>query len=335
MALVESWLLIRYGFVDQSADMGGAVDDALTALVDGLGDRWSYYLDAEWNEYVAESRANNYVGIGVSVSYEREEGLLILSVSPDGPAEKAGLRPEDIITAVDGTSIAGEMRSQATDLIKGEAGTWVTLTILHPDGVTDQVTCKRGRVKNSSARSTMLQDNVGYVLLENFYSNSSASFRTEVNSLLDQGAESLIIDLRDNPGGYLAELKKILNFLLPEGPVLTQDSRWWFKTTYQSDAECVDLPMVVLVNTETYSAAELLAAQLRESAGVPIVGEHTSGKGYSQIIFPLPNGGGLGLSTATYSTGSDHSLIGEGIIPDVETSDRNEQLQTAIDLLIE
>ena len=148
--------------------------------------------------------------------------------------------------------------------------------------------------------------------------------------------------MRSDPGGYVAELEKILDYLLPEGPVFTQKPRWWFQSVYQSDADCVDLPMAVLVNGGTYSAAELLAAQLRESAGAPIVGELTSGKGYSQVTFPLVNGGGVGLSTATYCTGSGHSLIGEGITPDVELAldgevplggEGDNQLQAALELL--
>ena len=159
---------------------------------------------------------------------------------------------------------------------------------------------------------------------------------------MEQGAESLIVDVRSDPGGYVAELEKILDYLLPEGPVFTQKARWWVESVYQSDADCVDLPMAAIVNADTYSAAELLAAQLRESVGAPIVGELTSGKGYSQVTFPLMNGGGVGLSTATYCTGSGHSLIGEGIVPDVELSlnegavmggEDDNQLQAAIELL--
>ena len=170
----------------------------------------------------------------------------------------------------------------------------------------------------------------------------SSSFQKEVDALVEQGAQALIVDVRSDPGGYVAELEKILDYLLPEGPVFAQKARWWFPSVTQSDADCIDLPMVAMVNKDSYSAAELLAAQLRESVGAPIVGEPTSGKGYSQITFPLLNGGGVGLSTATYCTGSGCSLIGEGIVPDVELSlsegavmgeKSDDQLQAAIDLL--
>ena len=126
------------------------------------------------------------------------------------------------------------------------------------------------------------------------------------------------------------------HYLLPEGPVFRQNPRWWFETVYESDADCVDLPMVTLVNADSYSAAELLSAELREFSGTPVVGERTSGKGYSQITFPLSNGGAIGLSTATYCTGEGNSLIGVGIVPDVEverSGTEDSQLQAAIQLL--
>ena len=344
MAMVQTYLLARFAFVEADADLDGAADKALSAFVDALGDRWSYYLSAEDYRATSERRANNYVGVGVTVDgASREEGLLVQSVTGGGPADKAGVLAGDVITAVDGTSIAGDARQEGSELIRGEAGTQVTLTLLGEDGSTRDVTCTRATLNNPSARGKLLEGKVGYVRLENFYSGAADSFQAEVDALLGQGAERLVVDVRGDPGGYVAELEKILDYLLPEGPVFTQKPRWWFKSVYQSDADCVDLPMAVLVDRHSYSAAELLAAQLRESAGAPIVGEVTSGKGYSQITFPLANGGGVGLSTAAYCTGSGHSLIGEGLTPDVELSlaegaamggPEDNQLQAAIELLM-
>lgn len=336
MSLVEGWILARHAFVDRTVDFDAAADRALSALVEGLGDRWSCYLDPEWNRYAAESRTNSYVGVGVTVSYEREEGLLVRSVTPGGPAEQAGITTGDLIVAVDGVSVAGEMRDSAAGLIRGEEGSQVVLTLMRAGDVTEDVTCTRARFTTPPATGEMLEGQIGYVRLNNFYLGSAHSFRVAVEELLEQGAQGLVIDLRDNPGGYVDELKLILDFLLPEGPVFTQDSRWWFPSVYKSDADCVEVPMVAIVNGETYSAAELLAAQLRESVNAPIVGEPTCGKGYSQITFPMPNGGGFNLSTATYATGSGHSLIGGGLTPDVElslTPGGDDQLEAAVALL--
>ena len=342
IAMVQTYLLARFAFVDPEADLDKAADQALGAFVNGLGDRWSYYLDREGYKATTERRANSYVGIGVTVDVTREEGLLVLSVTEGGPADKAGVAAGDMIIAVDGESVAGDAKEGATDRIVGEPGTKVTLTLLGEDGSTRDVICTRATLHNPSASGKMLEGNLGYVRLSNFYSGSADSFRREVDALAAQGARGLIVDVRSDPGGYIAELQKVLDYLLPEGPVFTQKPRWWFRSVYQSDADCVDLPMAVLVDRNSYSAAELLAAQIRESTGAPIIGEVTSGKGYSQVTFPLVNGGGAGLSTATYCTGSGHSLIGEGIIPDVELSlpegaafggEDDIQLQAAIELL--
>lgn len=342
VAMVETYLLARFAFVETDADLDSATDEGLKAFVKGLGDRWSYYLSAKDYEDTAQRRANNYVGVGVTVSFQREEGLLVQSVSENGPADKAGVQVGDIITAVDGESVAGDARRDGADRISGKSGTEVVLTLLGEDGSVRDVTCTRATLHTPSASGKMLDGAVGYVHLNNFYSGSAKSFINQVDALMDQGAESLIVDLRSDPGGYITELKDILDYLLPEGPVFTMKPRWGFSSVTKSDADCIDLPMAVLVNSRSYSAAELLAAQLRESVGAPIVGEVTTGKGYSQVTFPLPNGGGVGLSTAAYCTGSGHSLIGEGIIPDVELSlpegasiggEDDVQLQAALELL--
>lgn len=337
LALMEGWLLARFAFVDTQVDLSQAADSALSGLVSGLGDRWSYYLDGESYQQTLERRANRYVGVGITVNaVEREEGLLILSVIPDGPADQAGLAAGEIITAVDGVSVAGDNRETGTELVIGEAGTQVELTILSEDGDTRTVICTRATLSNPSAVGTMLEGKLGYAQLANFYSGAADSFQAVVEDLLEQGAQGLILDLRDNPGGYISELEQILDYLLPEGVVFQQQPRWGRGSAYQSDAACVDLPVVTLVNGDTYSAAELLAAELKEFQGSPVVGTPTSGKGYSQITFPLLNGGGLGLSVATYCTGQGNSLIGVGIVPDVEverSDGEDNQLQAAVELL--
>lgn len=338
LALMQGYFLAKFAFVETDADLKGATDQALDALVSGLGDRWSYYRDEEGYKAIQERRANNYVGVGVTVTYDREEGLYVQDVTAGGPAEAAGVVAGDIIIAADGQSIAGDARYDGSDLIRGEEGTQVKLTLLGADGITRTVTCTRATLRNPSAAGRMLENQIGYVQLSNFYSGAADSFREEVDRLVEQGAVGLVIDLRNDPGGYINELTKILDYLLPEGDVFRQHPRWWRETVYESDADCVELPFVTIVNGDTYSAAELLAAELREFSGSPVVGTQTSGKGYSQVTFPLLNGGAMGLSTATYCTGEGHSLIGEGITPDVElelSETEDNQLAAAVALLTE
>lgn len=339
LAVMQGWMLARFAFVEAQADLGQAADQALAGMVAGLGDRWSYYLDEQAYQQTLDRRANYYVGIGVTVNaVQREEGLLVLSVTEGGPAQAVGVVAGDVITAVDGVSVAGDNRQNGAGLVAGQEGTLVELTLLGEDGAVRTATCVRASLSNPSAQGEMLEGAVGYVRLADFYSGAADSFRREVDALMEQGARGLIIDLRDNPGGYISELTAILDYLLPEGPVFRNDPRWGAETVYQSDGALVDLPMVTLVNADTYSAAELLAAELKEFQGFPVVGERTSGKGYSQITFPLINGGGLGLSTATYCTGQGRSLIGVGIVPDVElnlSGEEDNQLQAAVEALEE
>lgn len=335
LSLLEGILLVNTSFVGDY-DPDQAVDAALEGLVNGLGDRWSYYLNAEGYASQELRRKNQYVGIGVTVNYEREEGLLIQAVTPGSPAEEAGLRPGEIITAAGGVSLAGEARYEGAGYIRGEAGTAVVLDLLAENGATRTVKVLRAAVATDPVRSELLEGDVGYVKLDNFYDNSAGRLKEAVAELQGQGARALIFDMRDNGGGYLTQLTDMLDFLLPEGPIFISRDRAGHERVTQSDAACVDLPMAVLVNANTYSAAEFFAAELQEQGAAVIVGEQTSGKGYSQQAFPLPNGGALNLSTAAYFTGSGVSLIGAGLRLDAQveqTGQGDAQLEAALALL--
>lgn len=317
LSLMQGWLLARWAFVEEDADLGEAADTALSGLVAGLGDRWSYYITPENYQALRDRRANRYVGIGVTVDYTDERGLLVRSVTEGSPAAQAGIAVGDIITAVGGQRVAGEARYEGTDLIGGEEGEQQTLTVLGRDGQEGEITLTLRYIGLAVVTGQLLDNGMGLVKIRNFNSNADREFRETVNSLTAQGAAALIFDLRNDGGGYINELTRMLDFLLPEGDVFRSDPRWGLSSTSRSDKDAIDLPFGALVNAETYSAAELFAAQLRETAGAPIVGEVTSGKGYSQNTFVLPNGGALGLSTARYRTGGGVSLIGTGIIPDI------------------
>ena len=337
-SLLEAWRLINTRFVGEY-DGDAVVDGALEGMVAALGDRWSYTLTEEELAAQNQRRTNQYVGIGVTVSYENEAGLEILEVTPGGPAEAAGLRPGEVLTAVDGTSLAGEARYEGAGLIQGEAGTAVTLEVLGTDGDTRTVEVERAGIETDPVESGMLAGDVGYVALANFYDNSAQRLEEAVEALMDQGARALVFDMRDNGGGYLHELTDMLDFLLPEGPVFISRDRAGNESVTTSDASCVDLPMAVLVNANTYSAAEFFAAELQERGAAVVVGEPTSGKGYSQQTFTLPYGGAVNISTGAYFTGSGASLIGTGLTLDAEVYNTDDgtdaQLAAALELLAE
>lgn len=337
LSLLRGLRLINTRFVGEY-DETQVVDAALAGMVEGLDDRWSYYLTAEGYAAQQQRRSNQYVGVGITVDYTREEGLRIVEVAAGGPAEEAGLLPEEIITAVDGASLAGEARYDGADWITGEAGTPVTLEVRSPDGGTRTVELIRRALESNPVSSELLEEDVGYVRLANFYDNSAACLEEAVTQLQEQGARALIFDMRNNGGGYLSELTDMLDFLLPEGPIFRSRDRAGNETVTRSDAACVDLPMVVLVNGQTYSAAEFFAAELQEWGVARIVGEPTTGKGYSQQTYALPHGGAVAISTGAYYTGQGTSLIGTGLTLDQEvalTGEGDAQLEAALRLLNE
>ena len=298
--LLSAQHLIAQRFVGDY-DETEALHGTLGTMVEGLGDRWSYYLTPDEAKQVREDRENAYVGIGVTVNQEGENGLEILTVTPGGPADEAGLQAGEVIQGVNGVAVTAENRTDLISSIRGEEGSRVTLTIADANGETRDVTVERKAVHGITAAWTMLEGDIGLELQQ-------------------QGAKALIFDVRSNPGGYVSELTQILDDLLPEGVIFRTTAYNGKEKEYTSDAGCVDLPMAVLVNADSYSAAEFLAAQLQESAGAAVVGEQTSGKGYSQMLFDLPDGSAMGLSTARYFTGGGKSLIGTGLTPDPQVS---------------
>lgn len=336
LTIVSALGVINGAFVGEY-ELSAVTDDTMEAMIDSLGDRWSYYLDAEGYEAQTTRRANQYVGIGVTVSYEDEGGLLVLSVTEGGPAEKAGVVVGDVIIAADGTSLAGDARYDGTTLIVGEEGTTVELTLLDEGGEERTLTVKRQSLDSVPVSYVMLEGDIGYIQLDNFYDTSADYLEAAVLDLQEQGANSLIFDMRDNGGGYLDQLHQMLDFLLPEGPIFIARDRAGNEDITYSDADCIDLPMVVLVNGNSYSAAEFFAAELQEQGVAAIIGSPTSGKGYSQQTFPMPNGGSLSISTSAYFTGEGVSLIGTGLTLDQEVeipeSGEDTQLQAAMDYL--
>ena len=314
-ALLQAYRLVTGKFVGEY-DQRTMVESTLENMVTALGDRWSGYLDPQEAQQVKTARANTYVGIGVTVGQEPEDGLEILRVTEGGPAQAAGLAPGEIIRGVDGQTITAENRADLVNAIQGEAGTTVTLEVEGTDGARRTVEVTRQEIHGLTAAWTMLADQVGLVSIQNFYSGTADLVKQGVEELQAQGARALVFDLRNNPGGYVTELTEILDFLLPEGTIFISRTNDGEETVYTSDAACVDLPMAVLVNAESYSAAEFFAAELREAAGAVVAGEQTSGKGYSQMLFTLADGSAISLSTARYYTGSGISLIGTGVTPE-------------------
>ncbi len=308
--------LIETCFIGE-ADRTAMEDAAAEAMVNSLGDRWSYYISAEDYAAHVEQMNNAYVGVGITILPVEGQGFEIVQVTEGGSAEQAGLMAGDLIVEIDGQSAAEMTTSDAKNLVRGTAGTQVALTILR-DGVTDTRNVTRQEIQTAVATGQLLDGNIGLITIENFDSRCADETIAAIESLLEQGAESLIFDVRNNPGGYKSELVEVLDYLLPEGPLFRSEDYKGEVLVDESDASCLDIPMAVLVNGRSYSAAEFFAAALREYGVATVIGEQTSGKGYFQCTYRLPDGSAVGLSVGEYTTPKGVSLAETGgLTPDV------------------
>lgn len=300
-------------------------DAAASAMVDALGDRWSHYQSAEMYSLYQDAMSNTYVGVGITIAVREDgQGLDILEVTADSPALEAGVLAGDRLVAVEGTDIAGMTVSQVSKLIKGEEGTKVSLTVIR-DEQKLELSVERRRIKSVVTTGQMLPEGVGLITIENFDDRCAAETVEVIEQLREQGATALVFDVRNNPGGYKREMVELLDYLLPEGPLFRTVDYKGNEQVDTSDAECLKMPMAVIVNLQSYSASEFFAAALSEYDAAVTVGEKTFGKGYFQNTFELKDGSAVTLSIGKYYTPEGESLAGVGLTPDVEVGLTEEQ----------
>lgn len=300
-------------------------DAAASAMVDALGDRWSHYQSAEMYSLYQDAMSNTYVGVGITIALREDgQGLDILEVTADSPALEAGVLAGDRLVAVAGTDIAGMTVSEVSKLIKGEEGTKVSLTVIR-DEQKLELSVERRRIKSVVTTGQMLPEGVGLITIENFDDRCAAETVEVIEQLREQGATALVFDVRNNPGGYKREMVKLLDYLLPEGPLFRTVDYKGNEQVDTSDASCLKMPMAVIVNLESYSASEFFAAALSEYDAAVTVGEKTFGKGYFQNTFELKDGSAVTLSIGKYYTPEGESLAGVGLTPDVEVPLTEEQ----------
>lgn len=307
--------LIQERFIGE-ADLEKLQDAAADAMVNATGDRWSYYIPASEYQTYKEQMANAYVGVGITIqAAEQDEGFLVMVVNAGGPAQEAGMQVNDLLIQVAGQDVRGMSTTEVRDLVRGEEGTYVSMTVLRK-GEPVQLSVERRQVETPVATYEMLENNVGLVTIENFDSRCAEETIAAIETLLDNGAQKLIFDVRNNPGGYASELVKVLDYLLPEGEVFHTVSYDGEENIDYSDADSLEVPMVVLVNSSSYSAAEFFAAAMREYEAASVVGEPTVGKGYFQTTIRLNDGSAVALSVGKYFTPKGECLADVGITPD-------------------
>ena len=308
--------LIQERYIGE-ADGEAMEDAAAAAMVKATGDRWSYYIPASQYEAHKEQSENAYVGIGITIQQAEDgSGFLIVMVNQNGPAQEAGVRVNDLLIAVEDQDVREMTADQVRELIRGEAGTKVSLTVMR-QGEHQTLAVERRRIESAVATGQMLADGIGLVKISNFDERCASESIAAIQKLQQEGAKKIIFDVRNNPGGYAEELVKLLDYLLPEGDLFRSVSYDGTEKVDTSDADCLDMPMAVLINGSSYSAAEFFAAALQEYQAATIVGEPTVGKGVYQTTISLGDGSAVALSTGKYFTPKGNSLTDVGVTPDV------------------
>ena len=303
-------------FVEKEYDQVAMYDAAAAAMVESLGNRWSYYIPASAYGSYEERRENIYVGIGVTIS-TREDGYIdIQRVEPDGPAYEVGILPGDILVAVEGADVANMSLDEVRNMVSGEAGTQVQLQLRRGEE-TITLSPYRRAIQVAVTTGTMLEGNVGLVQIANFDDRCKTETIAVIEELIGQGAKALIFDVRYNPGGYTREMVGLLDYLLPEVVVFRSQDRDGNETLKHSDANCLDMPMAVLLNADSYSAAELFAVGLQEYDAAIVVGEPSMGKCHYQYTYELFDGSAVLLSAGSYTSPKGVNLEGVGVTPDV------------------
>lgn len=301
------------------------------AVFESLGDPYSVYYTKEEYDSFMESSSGSYCGIGVVVQQNVETGI-VTAVKPytNCPGYEAGIRPEDLILAVDGVEITGMDLNAAVALIRGEEGTTVTITLQRGDEVFDVVATRR-QIDVETVTYKVLGDNIGYIAIDEFDEVTADQFSKALDALLDEeGVDALVIDIRNNPGGLLNIVVDMLDEILPKGLIVSVKDRNGKTEEYNSDsATRLDVPLAVLINGNSASASEIFAGAIQDYGVGTLVGTTTFGKGIVQTIFSLRDGTGVKVTIEDYYTPSGRSIHKIGVDPDVEI-DLPEELKTLV-----
>ncbi len=294
-------------------------DGILKGLVEGLDDPYSAYYTEDEYETLLKETTKQYFGIGVGLTQDATTNeVKVTLVYENTPAEAAGMQEGDIITKVDGTDVSDEKLEDIIRLIQGEEATQVVLTIKREDQEFE-LPVERAEVVLPTVESELLDSEVGYIYISRFGANTATEFDEAVSELQNQGMKSLIIDVRDNPGGLLTAVVDILDQILPEGIVVYTEDKYGNRENKTSDAEhYLDLPIAVLINGNSASASEILAGAIRDYEYGSLIGTNTYGKGVVQQTFELSDGSAIKITTEKYFTPKGENIQGTGIAPDIE-----------------
>ena len=320
--LDEIWQIVEQYYY-QEPDTQAMLDGAEMGLLYGLGDPYTYYYTPDQYAQLWADDEGEYAGIGIQIMGNYATGLCTISrVFLDSPALDAGLRKGDVLTRVEDIDVVTTTLQDAVNIMRGEPGTPVNVQVQRGDQLLDFVV-DRAVVHVNWVNSCMLDGDVGYISLYEFSGDCSPSFAVHLDNLMSQGAKALVIDLRDNPGGWVDDAQKVADMFLEEGNVASlvyRDGTTELYTT-TTDGKENPIPLVVLVNEYSASASEILAGALQDRGRATIVGTQTFGKGVVQYVLPVgTRGAGMQLTVAQYYTPNGNEVHKVGITPDIEAS---------------
>ena len=328
--LIKSNFLFEY----QTDDL---IEGAITGMVEALDDPYSVYMDKDTTEQMYESNAGVFGGIGIYATLNDDGRVIVSSPIKDGPSEKAGIEAEDIIYAVDDQSTEGMDLDTVVAMMRGEVGTEVKITVKRGDELQD-FTITRAYVDEQTVSSQVLaaDKRIGYIAISKFSENTDEAFTDQLNELIDQGIQSLIIDLRYNGGGSVDAACNIAALMVPEGPIVQIVDNKGSSDIIKSPGAQFKAPIAVLVNEYSASASEILAGALQDTKAANLIGTTTYGKGIVQTVYFLNDGTGVKLTEKKYLTPNGNDINKKGIEPNVYVEikgDKDTQLDFAVEYL--
>lgn len=327
-------------FYMEDVDTDTAKEMIYKAYLASYGDKYTVYYTPDEYQSLVESTTGKFYGIGAVCQKSDDGAVLVIDAYEDAPAYAAGLRNGDKITTVDGTDITGMDLSSAVALIKGEKGTSVHLDAVRDDAAFS-VDVVRDEIKTQTVEYEMRENQIGYLSVSQFEDVTTQQYKDALQVLEDEGMQALVIDLRDNPGGVLDTVVKMLDYTLSDGLIVYTENKSGKRIEYKGkDGHELDIPIAVLVNGNSASASEIFAGAMQDYGKGKIIGTQTFGKGIVQTIKPLTDGSAVKLTTAKYYTPNGQNIHGQGVTPDIaveQGTDKNEDTQwnTAVEYLME
>ncbi len=321
------------------------IDGAISGMTEATGDPYTRYISEEEYQNMLVSGTEVYGGIGVHINYDSEKnGILVLGVMPNAPALDAGIKAGDLIVKVADEEVNKDNYSECVDKMKGEAGTSVALTIKREDELIEKQV-ERKQIATNNIESDILESNIGYIKIWSFENDIYKQFKQEYDKLMNQKVSGIIIDLRNNPGGLVSETLDIARLMLPKGDILKLVYKTGKEKVYKDEDNTeINIPLAVIANSRSASAAEILSGAIKDSGKGVLIGNKTYGKGIVQTIEKLGNRGAIAITTSKYYTASGVEIHKNGIEPNITVDlpeeyknditiprDKDTQLQKAIE----